>query len=287
MFYSKPIQNLILEHPKILDSIVYPLAGQKTYRSIIQQQPYHVIEQRYAIFPLKMGTLTIKGPHLTGEVKKTASVSTQDSTSWDEVNIHANDITLEVKPEVGPAKSWLPAQKLTLSHHWSTPISQLRVGQPVTLIITLEAIGLPGTELPDLNQWRIPNILHQNTLIRTTYNTDHIVGKRIYTITLLPQKPGQLIIPAYELTWWNTQTKQQEIAKISAQTWQVLAPLSPPQTSSGTTNQAANIGWYENPWSWVSLTLAIVNLGSIAYYRRRIQRLACKDTTSSQTSLEN
>ncbi len=285
MLYSKPMQNIILAPPKIPQGIVYPLPGQKTYRSIVRQQAYHVIEQRYAIFPLKSGPLVIKGPRLTGQMKNTTSTSKLDSTAWENVTHNANDIILDVKPEIGPIKSWLPAQKLTLSSHWSSPTTQLKVGEPVTLTITLEAIGLPGTELPDVSQWRVPEVLRQNILIRTSYDSEHIVGKRVHMITLLPRKPGQLMIPAYELQWWNIQTKQLETAKIPAKTWQVLGPArASPQPLAAAKTQELKIQWYQNPWAWASMILAIVNLGSIGYYRRRIRHLS---SNTDQVSMEN
>jgi hypothetical protein len=192
-------------------------------------------------------------------------------------------VEVEVRP--APAKAgvnpWLPARQLELQALWPQDPPRLVQGEPVTLTLSLKAEGLTAAQLPDLQLPAIEGVKQypDQPLLNDVRNDSGITGYRLQKIALIPTRGGELRIPEIQLAWWNVQTDKREVARIPAQTLQVIASANPPlqtpaapaptpslpaagetakdRASPASTTAAATTGAKAaGYWPWVSLVLA-------------------------------
>ncbi|MEQ1529114.1 MAG: BatD family protein, partial [Methylococcales bacterium] len=150
------IAQASLNEPEIADAVVEKLGEDSKYTTQVNGVEYSVIERRYAIFPQKSGTLTIKPLMLTAEVITNSRPSFNgffNSQVTQTKHVKSKPISLNVKP--APAgfsgQHWLSAQELVLKQEWSGDNQQIKVGEPLTRTLTLLAKGTTVGQLPELN----------------------------------------------------------------------------------------------------------------------------------------
>ena len=59
LFYTESIKGSFPPPPDLPDAVVTTIVDEKRSETIVNNQRYHVLEKRYAIFPQKSGILTI------------------------------------------------------------------------------------------------------------------------------------------------------------------------------------------------------------------------------------
>lgn len=140
------------------------------------------------------------------------------------VTFVSNPINLEIRPSVAGMDPWLPASALKISEVWSG--DQFRVGDPITRTIITEASGLSASQLPGFeNQLSTNNdfkVYSDQPQTSTKWDHGQIVGVRKDVFTLIPQKEGDIQLPAVKLTWWDTHNHLKKVASISERIVHVL-----------------------------------------------------------------
>ncbi len=227
IYYDKNIQGAELTDPYATNTIIARIGRDRNFNKTIKGKNYHVLERKYAIFPQKSGTLTISPPIFSGQVLETDDVGGYFTTGWHTRRTAANEVKLDVQPipAANQGHWWLPAQHLAIKENWSEHPPKFSVGQPITRTITIVAKGLSGTQLPNIGEQKIPGFQSYPDKPETTNQSteNSILGKRIEKIALIPDKAGKVTLPEITIPWWNTQTNQQEIARIPAHTYQIAA----------------------------------------------------------------
>ena len=103
---------------------------------------------------------------------------------------------------------------------WNAETYELRVklqkgpvkaGEPVTLILELDAIGALGNQLPSLMQQlegKQYRIYRDATEIKNAVsaNGDYLTGSRKETYTIIPLEDGPIVLPEVSLAWWDVDT---------------------------------------------------------------------------------
>jgi hypothetical protein len=141
------------------------------------------------------------------------------------ISARSDAITLNVRPRPAgwSGAAWLPAADLTLQDE-SPPPAEVRVGDPITRTIRLQAKGLGYEQLPEIE---LPAVDGAETYpdkaqTRTRDDGTWIYGERVRKFAFVPSRPGTLTIPGISVRWWNTARDQAETTTLPAQTVTVL-----------------------------------------------------------------
>jgi hypothetical protein len=243
----KNISNVRLGELSIQDAIIEQHGDIKVYDRIKDGRRARVVQARYLITPLKQGKMTIPGFIFQGQVEdehqKAARYSNSiqlgrdpfglfdqlsGMTSYRPFMLTDDDIELDVRAPAQAMDPWLPLSSLNLRAQWEG-LEDAKAGDPLTLTLSLEADGVMGETLPDLEAY-IPESDHYKIYADTAdlqnsigNEGKHIQSRKIQSFTIIPQQAGTLTIPEIKIGWWNVKTDQAAYAKIPPQNISVKA----------------------------------------------------------------
>lgn len=254
LFYTVPILEGSLDAPELTDAVIERLGEDTAYEAVRNGHSYRVIERRYAIFPEKSGPLTVPAISFRGRIRSEDSVRPGlFPGAGRRVQVDAAAVTLTVRPR--PAQfsgaHWLPSARLTLRED---PVpetaSPVRVGEPITRTLVLEAKGLTAAQLPALPLPEPAKArLYPDQPLRETGNDGTwITGRREQRVAVIPTQPGELTLPEIRLAWWDTAQDKEQLAVLPARLVTVLpaadaAPAPAPPVAAIETSSA------KKPWS--------------------------------------
>jgi hypothetical protein len=256
---------------------VEKLEEDKNYTTQLNGVSYAVIEQKYAIFPQKSGTVTIDPVVLTAQVvtnnrRRFNGFFNRQSTQSKRITSEAIKIDIKPAPADFTGKQWIPSEHVHLEEKWSGDIKEMKVGEPLTRTITLLAKGTTVAQLPELHNGKIDSQLKaypDQPVLKEKKTPDGLMAFREEKIAFIPSKSGEYTLPAIKIPWFNTQTKTMEIANIpekkvtaAAATSQNTVPddtLTPLQLNTEKNPKTKpKIQTVENPfWKWLSLFLIL------------------------------
>ena len=221
------------------------LGTDREYATVRNGRRYQVIERRYAIFPQTSGALELDAPVFSGEIpdsgrKRSSPLRRflgKDSffgsdpfedmlTPTRRVRVRGEPLSMDVmpRPEAANSTHWLPAQQLELKGGWQPDSGDVQVGEPVTLMLELEALGLTGAQLPDLVPEAVDGFrLYPDQAQHATETSETgVTGRLQQKVAFIPERSGELHLPAVEVLWWDTQTNQERVATLPGRTMEVL-----------------------------------------------------------------
>ncbi|MCJ8270170.1 MAG: hypothetical protein MJK04_12300, partial [Psychrosphaera sp.] len=183
---------------------------------------YRVVKRLYAITPQRSGTYSITAPIFNGELvvnKRRSFFSGFNNTK--PISLIGDSIEITVKPIPDEySGQWLPSELVVLAEEWQSDNGAYKVGDPITRIITLNAIGVSEEQLPELTidyPADVKAYPDQSTLNSATRN-NQLFAQRKDSVALVPGKAGQLTFPEVRVPWWNTRTNTMEYATLPAKT---------------------------------------------------------------------
>jgi hypothetical protein len=220
-----------------VDAVIEPLGDAKQYTRMVGQSPFLVIEQRYAVFPLESGTMNLELVSSTAEQAVTrGSFYLPFGGPPKILRARAGGRRIEVLPIPDSANMnpWLPAHGVELSERWDTTPVKFVVGEPVTRTLSLKAEGIAAAQLPDLSTANIDGmkLYPDQPKVNDIKNDTGITGYSVQKVAYIPLRAGRMELPAVEVPWWNLSTNQREVAKLPAQTIEVMPASNPPVQSS-------------------------------------------------------
>ena len=274
--YAKvDISQARLNEPELADAVIERLGEDSSYNTQVNGVNYTVTERKYAIFPQKSGQVTIKPLVLTAEVLTSNRPSFNgffNSQMTKTKRVESKAITLDVKPVPTSftGKHWLSAQQLVLKQQWSGDTQQMKVGEPLTRTLTLEAKGTTVGQLPELNTTNTNDQLKaypDQPVLREQKKVDGLAAFREEKVALIPSNAGSYTLPAIEIPWFNTESQKMEIASIPETTLTAgavagtqqaaIAPeVSPITPQKIETSSVIKGPQQTNIWLWVSVFLA-------------------------------
>ncbi|MGZ8183522.1 MAG: BatD family protein [Methylobacter sp.] len=278
------IAQAALNEPELGDAVIEKLGDDSNYNTQINGVNYLVTERKYAIFPQKSGSVTIKPLLLTAEVVANRRPNFNgffNSQTTRTRKISSKSVTLDVKP--APAtftgKHWISAEQLVLKEEWSGDNQQMKVGEPLTRTLTLLAKGTTVGQLPELNAGKPDDqlkIYPDQPVLQEQKKPEGLIAFREEKIAIIPSKAGFYKLPAIEIPWFNSQSQKMEIAKIPETTItaveaagiqpDIAAPVAPavqqPQKIETTPIAQPQ---QQNVWLWVSVFLASGWLATLVY----------------------
>ncbi|MCK5925007.1 MAG: BatD family protein, partial [Methylococcales bacterium] len=203
--------------------VIEKIGDDKHYRTERAGQSYAVTERSYAIFPQKSGTLII--PPLTLKAIIVADHSARFNRLFGaqrtrQTEVKSKEVKLEVQaiPASFQGKQWLVANKMVLSEQWSGDTNNIKVGEPLTRTLTLEADGVMMGQLPTLQ----PAIANENLKtypdkpsLKEKRTEIGIIGVREEKIAFISSKNGNYSLPKISIDWFNLKTGKIETVTLA------------------------------------------------------------------------
>jgi hypothetical protein len=235
--------------------------GEEQYQTQQDGRNYLVVERHYAINAMQTGHLQLSGVHFRGHREEPGHAPFNRMPGPFQasgkpphiVRASSDQAELDILPPPGAftGDNWLPARNLQLVESGLNSAGPLTAGKPATRHIMLIADGLSASQLPSL-ELNLPEGIKEYP--ERPYDRDQVLregisGSRHLAVTLMATQPGHYELPTIEVPWWNTETNQQEIARLPALSLEV-APgqpgVSPAETPQAFTNDS---GRTETPFA--------------------------------------
>jgi hypothetical protein len=235
LYFSFGLTDGNLSEPQADGIVVQRLGQDKSYLATVGDRRYHVMERHYALTPEKSGALDLPALAFRGNALDAADPTGFFSRPRT-ISARSDAVQLQVRPKPATWTSdpWLPAESVLLKDDSDLP-TEIRVGDPVTRTIRLQAQGLGFEQLPELNLSAPEGaeIYPDKPDTRTRDDGTWLYGERVRKFAFVPTKPGTLTIPGMSVRWWDTAHDRMQTTELAAHTLSVL-PAAGKTTNSGT-----------------------------------------------------
>jgi hypothetical protein len=196
------------------------LGNKAPYYQTINGRNYRVSEVKYALFPTQTGELTIGRAIVTATIPSRKGRTFRDPFDvfgdvfghGEEVTIRGNAIKINVKslPAEGrPADFTGTIGDFSISA--TADRTQTEMSQPVTVTVKISGTGniksVAEPVIPELNDFRVYRESSSENISKVN---DRIGGTKIYKEVFIPNRPGQLEIPALNFNFFNPGTGRYE-----------------------------------------------------------------------------
>ena len=266
-----------LAEPQVENALVERVGKDTSYESLRGGRRYRVIERRYAVFPQISGDVTVGVVSFVGRV---ADRSKRNATldrffePGKRVRARSEPILMSVRPKPDSFDGvWLPAHTLTLTESWSRDPPEFRAGEAITRSITLHALGLGATQLPDA-PIVVPaelKVYPDQPVTDSGWDGEWITGTREQRVAIVPSATATITLPEIRVPWWNVTDDREEIAIIPARQI-VLGPIAvasdTPGTDTAVTVATAKAVPEQSIWRWLSFAFLILWLGTLLFWYR-------------------
>lgn len=234
LYLARDIERGSLQAPELNGAEIQQIGKDAEYSEIINGKRYRIIERQFVLIPQQSGTFTINGPVFQGEVVANTRQSFGFFNQTQTVNRvgPSQSLTVFSVPD-NIAGAFLPSEFVDLRDQWSTDLSEWRVGEPVTRTLSLTAVGLTESLLPEINDQYPPDIkTYPDQADTASVEQDQqLVSQRNESTALIPSRAGTFVLPEVNVEWFNIVTKQVEVATLPARSVTVL-PAAESQTST-------------------------------------------------------
>ncbi len=290
LFHRAEILDGTLQDPRAADALMQRLGRDTGFKAMRGGREYRVIERRYAIFPQSSGTLHIPAVRFDGEVADAGSGASSFGGLFMQgrrVRLRTEEYRLEVRPRPPefPGQTWLPARNLHIVEQWSRDPPELRVGEPLTRTLIVNAAGLRGDQFPEIDVGSPEGIrvYPDQPTLRTSTDSEHVYGSREQRFALVPLRDGEITLPAVRVHWWDSMNDAPAEALIPARTFDIAAAPAEATdlvsalaggTGAGDADAALAPGdgapAASGAWQWVSVLLFALWAATVfAWWRSR------------------
>jgi hypothetical protein len=211
------------ELPDIADMQIEQIPGDPQRLETRNGTEYRVHTWRYALFPQRSGSYDIPRIKVVGNVKDAGYGGNLilRNTPTRRINFRSDSMQIQVRPRPpqSTADWWLPVRQLDLQETWSSDPASSQVGEPLTFSVALTTDGATATQLPEIKLPQVDGlkIYPDVPALETQAGEDSVISRRTEKWSIIPQRPGNLTLPAFELRWWDTAADAERTATIPAQ----------------------------------------------------------------------
>ena len=235
---------------------------------------YAGVRFEYAIYPQEAGSYAVADQKIVVRYAAAPPATREAVLALPRVALEAfiPDVATGLRPFVAAAK-------LSIEQTIQRSSDQLKVGDAVTRIVTIKAEGTPAMLLPPQKLGAIDGLAlypGQPALQdKTDGRSDALTSTRTDSATYMLQRPGDYVLPAIDIRWWNVSTGKMELAHLDAVPLQVAAnPAARGTFAAGATGVR---------WSWDAIVdfiaghwfmamLALTALAVIAWFAPSVAR---------------
>ncbi|AUR52510.1 BatD family protein [Aquella oligotrophica] len=244
LYFNVSLSNLSME-PLNIDGAQIEAQGKPIqYQSNENGKTYQVVEQRFMVTPNKSGKLTIPPAKIRGAIADNDNNSFFPMMANKPFMANSKPVNLEVKavPANIAINQWFPAKNVKATDSWSISSDTLKVGEPLTHTISLEALGVPATSIPELeiNNPAEVNAYPDKAQSSTNSNNGELTGTKTFKIAYIPTKAGTLSFPTITIKWWDITADTLKTVTIPAKTYTVTADPTTPANQNLSASQISS-----------------------------------------------
>ena len=199
------------------------LAGDdRSYEAVIDGTPYSVVERVYAIYPQESGELSISPARFEARILRGGRITGRKVFESEPRSITV--LPVPAPPANHPDATWLPARELTISEDWSREPDEIRAGEPLTRHVTVSALGQLESQIPVLEPPAAPgvNIYPDKPELSRRIESKGIRGVRKDQYAMIATVPGDVVLPALEVPWWNIDAGEWQVAVLPEKVISIL-----------------------------------------------------------------
>jgi oxygen tolerance protein BatD len=115
---------------------------------------------------------------------------------------------------------FIAATKLTIEQAVKRSSDQLKAGDAVTRTVTIKAEGIPAMLLPPMTSPAVQGLAlypaQPSLQDRTDSRTDLLSSTRTDSATYMLERPGNYLLPAVDIRWWNADEGKIKLAHLDA-----------------------------------------------------------------------
>ncbi len=231
-FYRVQIAEASLGEPEIEHAILEKLTKDKNYTTKIDGVAYSVTERKYALFPQQSGELEIPAMSLTAAVNpNNRYYGSMYGTKREVITSKAIKLQVLPLPVAIANNNHIVSPTVHLKQKWSTDLTELKIGEPITRTLTIMAQAVMGKQLPTLHAADVEisgfKTYPEKAKVHEQKSSAGIVGFREEKIAFIPTIAGSYELPEIKINWFNPHTKQAETSVIPATKLNVLANAIP------------------------------------------------------------
>lgn len=261
VYHLAEIDSAELVKPKSEGAVIEQISEPKTGTKNLNGAEYNTIEVNYLVTPVKSGKVVISPSILRGKSYKEVdekgnsnggaqfddffdpfSLINGDSKKTKKLvpfTVASNTVDLDVKPADESVSPWLALYDFNISTESdiNNPGFVAKLGEPITMKITLTGIGKSGDLLPDIEKFIHTDdfkvyadkpVSSRQTLSSGNSFAEKIKGIKSQNFTFIPQKAGKLKFPQVEIKYWNLKDAKAEKASTEAREFYVTSDPSKP-----------------------------------------------------------
>ena len=201
---------------------------------------YAGVRFEFAIYPQEPGVFAISDQKVKVKYAAEPPAVREELLSLPRVSFDAfiPDAAADLNP-------YLAANQLRIEQSVQRSSEQLKVGDSITRIVTIKAEETPAMLLPPVTFPDVDGLAvypGQPALQdKTEGRTDALTATRTDSATYILQRPGDYVLPAIDVRWWNAGEERVETAHLDAVTMQVAA--NPAVQPSGSGAPKARFDW--------------------------------------------
>ncbi len=259
------LNNASLEEPDIKHAIVQKLGDDQNYKINKGSVSYQVIERKYAVIAEEGDKITV--PPLLFQAVSLESGNRRSggnpffnrfSNQGRRLRAKSQELTVALTPipDEFNGKVWLPARELEIIEDQNN-LTELKIGEPLTRIIQIEALGLTAEQLPELEIETPPGgkiYLDQPELKTLVDNGNLLHAVKRQSLAFIPSQAGTFTLPAIKIKWWDVVNNRQRLASLPERVIKVVAAsgaakLPATATSGTTTTKSIEPGTENQPGS--------------------------------------
>ncbi len=228
-FRRVQVSDARLEPPVFDGFLVEDLGDVREYQATVRGRQYLVSEIRRALFPQEVGTLTITPSQLTVQAllqsqgRRSRSILDDffQSRRTERRALRGPTIELQVRP-LPPPPAGFSGLVGDFDIEAQLTRSELKVGESATLKVTVSGKGnsqlIAEPPLPTLPQFKIYADKPSSSLNRSG---NELSGSRSFSKALVPLAPGELVIPAIDLSYFDPASESYRLVSTGAIALQV------------------------------------------------------------------
>lgn len=229
---------------------------------------YAGITQTYTIYPQQPGEFRLPPAQITVPYAENPPKTTVAHLSLPSLVFDA-----DVPAAAKGLDYFLPTTSLTVQQRWSSPLKGLRAGDTIerTVVVTAartQAMLIPPLPFAAPDGIRVypeqPDVHDQKT-----DRGDFVYGRRTQSAKYLIEKPGDYMLPAVQLKWWNITAGRMATASLPAVHFTATAnpgyvPELPPEAEATPAAAPLHVSFWSRYKIWFTLIAPVV-LGLLAF----------------------
>ncbi len=282
VFYQQNLTEAAISQPEPTQASVR-LLDEVPFQAERNGQRYRVLERHYAVFPERSGSMTIPPLQLSGRlVERRSDRLWQPTVRGRRIRVESDQISLTIKPKPAgfSGQGWQPARAYSLSQKISET-NELRVGEPVTRTVIIDAVGLEENMIAEPEWPEIKNVRIYPDQPQGISRDDGawVLGHKEFRYAVVPETAGRLVLPEISVTWWDTLANVERTSVLVASTVEVLPSaldsVVPQPAAAAPAGPAANdlevaqLDAAPSYWRWLTLLFAILWLVTLVFALRR------------------